>query len=258
MELTQHPLGATGMQVAPLALGTVNLGRNAGLKYPRSAPIPTDGEARTLLQCAHKLGINLLDTAPAYGNSESRLGELLRADRGHWLICTKVGEEFDGKASRFDFTPEAVAHSVTRSLARLQMDVLDIVLIHSDGADETILDELGTLDALKDLKQKGLIRAVGISHKSSAGALRALDRNVDVIMATLNRSYVDEANLIGQAARQGCGVLIKKAMDSGHGGSEDLQFVAQQPGVHSIVVGTTNPVHLTENADTVATAFTSA
>ena len=47
-------------------------------------------------------------------------------------------------------------------------------------------------------------------------------------------------------------MLIKKAFSSGHGKAEDLAFVASQPGVHSIVIGTTNPEHLKENVRQVA------
>lgn len=252
MELSHVPLGSTGMQVAGLALGTVKLGRNTGLKYPTAVQIPTDDEARQLLNAARALGINLIDTAPAYGSSETRLGSLLKREREHWLICTKVGEEFDGTNSHYDFTPEAVERSVLRSLKRLQTDTLDIVLIHSDGADETILREYGTLDALRDLKRRGIIRAIGMSHKSAAGARAALAEDVDVIMATLNRAYVEETTVIAQAAQRGCGVLIKKALNSGHGSGDDLTFVAQQAGVHSIVVGTTNPQHLAANAEAIA------
>jgi aryl-alcohol dehydrogenase-like predicted oxidoreductase len=45
-----------------------------------------------------------LDTAPAYGNSEERLGKLLKDDRKQWLICSKVGEEFIEGESSFDFS----------------------------------------------------------------------------------------------------------------------------------------------------------
>ena len=63
MEL--RPLGATGLAVSPLGLGTVKFGRNAGVKYPRPFDLPSDQQALTLLETAWELGINLLDTAPA-------------------------------------------------------------------------------------------------------------------------------------------------------------------------------------------------
>ena len=252
--LPQRQLGNTGMHVGTMSLGTVKFGRTTGVKYPTAAELPSDAEATELLQTAQALGINLLDTAPAYGHSEERLGELLAGQRNQWLLCTKVGEEFDGETSTYDFTPEHCRFSVERSLRRLQTDVLDIVLIHSNGDDLGILNDFGTLQALQDMKQQGLIRAVGMSHKTLAGARRALACGADVLMATLNPGHTEEAPLIAEAASAGCGVLIKKALASGHGRPEDLTWVAAQSGVHSIVVGTTSPAHLRDNARAIAAA----
>lgn len=243
------------METAMLSLGTVKLGRDKGVKYPTSFRIPDDDAVRKLLATARSIGINLLDTAPAYGESEQRLGKLLAGQRDDWLLCTKVGEFFDGQNSTHDFSPEACRASVERSLRRLRTEVLDIVLIHSDGNDREILTGFGTLEVLKDLQAEGKIRAVGISHKSVEGAELALAQKADVIMATLNPDYLDDREVIAKAAEQGCGVLIKKAFSSGHGQAEDLRFVATQPGVHTIVVGTTNPEHLQENARQVSRDF---
>ncbi len=236
------------MHTAALSLGTVKLGRATGVKYPTPVRIPDDQQAAALLAHAASLGINLLDTAPAYGESEIRLGRLLQGQRDQWLICTKVGEEFDGRNSTHNFTPEHCRYSITRSLERLQTDYLDIALIHSDGADLHILNHCGTLDMLIKLKQEGLVRAVGISHKSVEGAELALTKGADVIMATLNQDEQQDRQVIAKAAQAGCGVMIKKALRSGHGNAADLTWVAAQPGVHTIVVGTTNPAHLTANA----------
>lgn len=241
-------LGSTGMRVSLLGLGTVKLGRNEQVRYPRPFAIPDDRAAAALLDTARGLGINLIDTAPAYGNSEERLGHLLRGQRRHWILGTKVGETFSGGKSHFDFSPEAVRASIERSLQRLHTDHLDIVLIHSNGDDLAILDEFGTVDALRDLQARGLIRAWGMSHKTIAGAERALTVGCQVIMATLNLDATDEAPVIAAAGHAGCGVLVKKALASGHSGVESLCFVAAQPGVSSIVVGTINPDHLIQNA----------
>ena len=243
-----RPLGRTGLSVSLLGLGTVKLGRDRQVKYPTAFRIPDDVEAARLLDCAADLGINLLDTAPAYGASEERLGRLLCGRRSQWLICTKVGEIFEDGRSRYDFSPEHVRSSVERSLARLQTDRLDIVLIHSDGRDREILTRLGTLEALQALKRAGLIRAVGISHKSVDGAACAIDAGCDVIMATLNLQERSEAAQIARAGAAGCGVLVKKALGSGHAGPDSLRFVAAQPGVSSILVGTIDPEHLRQNA----------
>ena len=112
-----------------------------------------------MLDQARSLGINLLDTAPAYGSSEQRLGRLL-TDRQDWVICTKVGEEFLNGKSFYDFTEAHVRYSIERSLQNLNTDYLDIVLVHSDGNDMHIIESTACLPTLMKLKEKGLIRAV--------------------------------------------------------------------------------------------------
>jgi aryl-alcohol dehydrogenase-like predicted oxidoreductase len=242
-----RPLGRTGLTVSLLGLGTVKLGRDRAVKYPRSFRIPDDAQARNLLAGARDLGINLLDTAPAYGTSEERLGTLLRGQRQQWILGTKVGEEFDDGRSRFDFSPGHVRASVERSLRRLQTDYLDLVLIHSDGDDLGILDGSGALEALVELRDSGWIRAVGMSHKTAAGGRLAIARGCDVIMATLNLDERGKAPLIAEAAGAGCGVLIKKALAGGHAGIDSLRWVAGQPGASCVVVGTIDLEHLREN-----------
>jgi aryl-alcohol dehydrogenase-like predicted oxidoreductase len=75
---------------------------------------------------------------------------LLRGQRNHWVLCSKVGEEFEGGRSLFDFSPRHTRGSVRRSLQRLETDVLDLVLVHSDGDDLRIIKECGTLETLHD------------------------------------------------------------------------------------------------------------
>ncbi|MDH3947931.1 MAG: aldo/keto reductase, partial [Gammaproteobacteria bacterium] len=91
MEL--RALGATGIKVSVLGLGTVKLGRDQEVKYPRGFNIPDDAAVRELLALSRDLGINFIDTAPAYGNSEERLGQLMD-NSNDWVIMTKVGEIF--------------------------------------------------------------------------------------------------------------------------------------------------------------------
>lgn len=258
MSLPLRPLGHTDIAVSALALGTVKFGRNTDVKYPTDFTLPSDGDIQELLHEAAALGINLLDTAPAYGTSEARLGQALKGQRQQWLLCSKVGERYDNGCSEFDFKPEAVAPSIVRSLRRLDTDYLDLALIHSDGDDLHILNTLGTLDALRDQQRRGLVRAIGLSHKTLVGGYRALELGVDVLMTTLNSNDTEAAPLIAQCQQQGCGVLIKKALGSGHAGSASLQMVAATPGVSSVVVGTLNPEHLRSNAQTVQAALAAA
>jgi len=248
-----RPLGNTGMLVSALGLGTVKLGRDQGVKYPEDFTIPDDRAATALLAQAKDLGINLIDTAPAYGNSEQRLGPLLKGQRNDWLICSKVGEEFcDGK-SHFDFSPEHVEHSIERSLKRLETDYIDMVLVHSDGNDLDIINRLGTLAALEAIKERGLIRAFGMSTKTVAGGLAAAAAG-DIVMLTYNLGYRDEAEVLDACARLGKGALIKKALASGHFAADyddpiqaSMDLIFSHPGTSSAIIGTITPAHLEGN-----------
>ena len=250
-------LPGTGLTVSALGLGTVKLGRNTQVKYPASFTLPDDAAVRTLLTQAHALGINLLDTAPAYGNSEERLGQLL-TNRKEWVLITKTGEEFHNGASHFDFGGAHTRLSVERSLKRLRTDYLDLVLIHSDGNDDAILQQGECVAALQECKAKGLIRAIGMSTKTIAGGLRAV-RELDVVMLTYNLQQQDN-EVVALARELGKGVLVKKGLMSGHvqqQGSdvapkslvrESLSLILQEPGIHSMIAGTINPVHMAANA----------
>ena len=250
------PLGTTGMKVSALGLGTVKLGRNEGVKYPTDFDIPDDKAALALLHQASELGINLIDTAPAYGNSEVRLGSLLTDQRDRWLICSKVGEEFENGQSRYDFTPEHTAFSVERSLKRLNTDVIDIVLVHSDGTDMQIINELGTLQALEKLKSRGLIRAYGMSTKTVPGGLAAINAGCDVVMLTYNLVQREESEVLDACAKNNTGALIKKALASGHLADSaadpvqaSMDLIFSHPATSSAIVGTISPKHLRSNVD---------
>ena len=251
MEL--RPLGCTGMQVSPLGLGTVKIGRDQQVKYPTGFTIPDDAAVRDLLALAQELGINLIDTAPAYGNSEARLGQLLPAP-ADWVIVTKVGEIFEDGQSRFDFSAQATRTSVESSLRRLKRDCVDVVLVHSSGADMDIIEHEDVLTELQRLKQAGAIRAYGMSTKTVDGGLWVVE-HCDVVMATCNPSDTQDVPVIAAAHAQHKGVLVKKGLQSGHADSAAggagieaaLRYVFTTPGVSSMIVGTINPQHLRDN-----------
>jgi aryl-alcohol dehydrogenase-like predicted oxidoreductase len=269
--LPRKRLGQTDIHISTLGLGTVKFGRNQSVKYPQAFDLPSDELLRELLNTARDLGVNLIDTAPAYGYSEERLGDLLRKERKEWIICTKVGEEFeadkfsnDGK-SWFDFSPKHTRMSVERSLRRLRTDYLDMVLIHSDGNDLDILQNTGVLHTLQQLKQEGWIRAIGISSKTPEGGVLAA-QHCDLVMVMHNPSYTDEEVVINECSRLGKGVLLKKVLASGHichdehnlgkrnnndAGQDPIQtildFVYANSGVTSAILGTLNVKHLRSN-----------
>lgn len=252
--IEKRPLGLTGLTVSVLGLGTVKFGRNQAVKYPKPFDIPDDQTLLNLLAVAKDLGINLLDTAPAYGNSEERLGILLQGQRKNWIIATKVGEEFVNGESLYNFTPEHAKMSIERSLKRLKTDYLDVVLVHSDGNDVHNIQHFGILEFLSSLKKEGLIRATGMSTKTVEGGLLALSLS-DIVMVTYNPIETAEKPVMIKAHELNKGILIKKAFASGHldkipGDNPvqtTLQFILKEPGVSSIILGTLNPKHLAEN-----------
>ncbi len=246
MELTE--LGSTGIHISPLGFGTVKLGRNEQVKYPHHFEIPDDRTVIDLLNLTRSLGINLIDTAPAYGSSQERLGQLLPGPRRDWVIASKVGEFFETGQSRFDFTYESTLKVIEQSLITLKTDYLDIALIHSDGNDLSILQNQGAVDALVDLKMRGLIRSHGISSKTIDGGIRATEQ-MDIVMATCNLKYNDELPVLQAAKKRGKGVLVKKGLQSGRTQdvSDAMRFIFSQPGVSSMIVGTINAEHLKSN-----------
>lgn len=254
-----RPLGTLGLNVSPLGLGTVKLGRDQGVKYPNGFKIPDDVEAQMLLKMARDLGINLIDTAPAYGRSEERLGPLLRGQRKDWVIVSKVGEEFEAGQSRHDFSAEHTRLSVERSLQRLETDFIDLLLVHSDGNDLHVLNECAVYQTLAELKREGKIRGFGFSGKTVEGGLLALQGG-DCAMVTYNLNEQGEKPVLDYAAAHGKGVLVKKALASGHvclspgvdpvRASFELLF--EHPGVTGAIVGTINPLHLAHNVATAA------
>lgn len=256
--LQKRCLAQTGMKVSQVGLGTVKLGRNEGVKYPQSFTLPSDQEALHLLKTAKDLGINLLDTAPAYGSSEARLGSLLQAERHDWIISTKVGEAFEQGKSEFDFSSQAMQQSIERSLKRLKTDYLDIVLVHSNGDDEDLINHQGVFDTLAMLKKSGKIRSFGMSCKTIAGGLLTIEL-ADVAMITYHAAYTDERPVIAQAFSKQKAIFIKKALASGHlsqlGSKQtvasNLQFILAEPGVTSVIIGTINPEHLKENVSAI-------
>ncbi len=244
---------STGSSVSVLGLGTVKFGRNQGVKYPdgEGAPLPTDAEISSLLDLCRENGINLLDTAPAYGTSEERLGALLGARRRDFFIISKTGEEFTEGKSVHDFSAAHTLLSVDRSLQRLKTNYLDCVLVHAGRNDLEIINNTPVLETLALLKEQGKILSIGVSTYTVAGGRRAVELT-DAVMVAYNKNYRDEKAVIDYAHEQGKAVLVKKGLASGHvntlgGLKENIRFILETPGVTSLVFGSVSAVNILNN-----------
>ena len=163
-----RPLGQSGIEASVVGLGTWAIG---GWMWGG-----TEEEASIAAICASiDAGINLIDTAPAYGQglSEEIVGKAIRGRRDKVVIATKCGlvwhvqgkgtHHFDAwGTSIFKYLgPEAVRHEVEESLRRLQVDVIDLYQTHWQDETTPIEDTMAELLALKD---EGKIRAIGASN----------------------------------------------------------------------------------------------
>lgn len=251
-DMTHRPLGRTGLSVSPIGFGAFKIGRNRNVKYPTGYDLPDERAVDRLLNGVLDAGVNLIDTAPAYGVSEERIGRCIAHRRDEYVLCSKVGETFkvdeDGRPfSSYEFSEASIRASVERSLSRLNTDSLDVLLLHSDGRDLYILRETDAVETLLRLKEEGLVRCVGLSGKTPAGHHAAIQW-ADVIMAEYHAGNRGQEVVIAEAAMGGVGVLVKKGLAAGHlPPGPALRFVLGNPDVASVVVGGLNLDHIEEN-----------
>jgi aryl-alcohol dehydrogenase-like predicted oxidoreductase len=197
-------LGAAGLEVTPLAYGTWQFGGDWG---------PVDERAAIeAIQHARSLGINLFDTAQAYGfgRSERLLGTALAADlrsvRESVVIATKGGLRADGDRVIRDASPAWLRKGVEASLDALGTDYIDLYQVHWPDPQTPIRD---TAAALAELVREGLIRHVGVSNYSTA----QIEQFATVLPAeTIQPPYHlfrrdIEADLLPYAAARHIGVL---------------------------------------------------
>lgn len=259
----QRPTRQTDCAQRPtsaLGLGTVKFGRNRSVKYPGGDgfTLPSDTQIEQLLDTALECGINVLDTAPAYGTSEERLGRLLGARRRDLFLMTKTGEEFVDGSSQYCFTEAHTRMSVERSLRRLKTDFLDCVLCHSSRDDVEVITRTDVLETLSRLKQAGKIGAFGVSTHTVEGGWLAVELT-DAVMVTYSRAHMGERPVIDHARANGKTVFVKKGLNSGHVGSlgsveENIRFILDTPGVTTLIFGSLDPDNIRANAAALATA----
>lgn len=240
--------------VQVLGWGAFKIGRNEAIKYPTAFELPSEQDAVALVQYIVRMGIRSIDTAPAYGLSERRVGLALEGltsqERDAVFLSTKVGERFEGGQSHFDFSGPAVESSVAQSLRLLRSARLDLVWVHSNGNDEQIVADGAAIGALAALRAEGVVGGVGFSAKHAAGARAALaDPRVDALMLEFHPAKPELQPVIEEAAKGGRAVFIKKPLASGTlEPSVAIPWILRNAGVTSVVVGGLSLDRLRANA----------
>jgi len=220
--MKRRRLGRTDLEVSEIGFGALEIGRPWGLPIEGEFVIPSERDAGALLDRALDLGINFIDTAPAYMLSEERLGRLVKHRRKELYLASKCGEYFDGYESRYDFSTAGTLQFIETSLKRLQTDYLDLVQIHC-GPDEAETIRRGeALEGMLRAKQQGKARWVGASCDVD-GATVALEMPAyDVLQLPynlLNRSIErlesGGDSVLSRAARLGVGIIAREPLARG-------------------------------------------
>jgi aryl-alcohol dehydrogenase-like predicted oxidoreductase len=164
--------------VSELALGTWGL---SGDGYGAVE----ENDAEKVIARALEIGIDLVDTADAYGagKMEALLGRVLR-DRPDVRVVTRAGVDRTIEPARKRFDKEWLAASVDRSRKRLGRDVLDVFLLHHPSRDALIRKE--ATDALRELKQSGKVLHWGVSANDAEVARTAIDQGAEVLSMAYN------------------------------------------------------------------------
>ncbi|MDJ0974889.1 MAG: aldo/keto reductase [Planctomycetota bacterium] len=197
LEVPRRPLGRTGLDVSVLGYGSVPIGQPG---YPYE-------DAAELLDGILAAGVNLIDTAAAYGRAESVIGRALHSRRDELVLVTKTGavENYAPAWSK----PE-IRQTIDRSLERLQTEVVDVVLLHT--CEQSLLEQGEVVEAVQEAKAAGKTRFIGYSGDNDA-LTYALDLGVfDVVEASY--SLLDQVNreTLRRAEREGVGVLLKRPL----------------------------------------------
>jgi len=210
-------------------------------------------EAAAIINQALDLGVNYIDTAPTYGNSESNIGQVMRYRRNETYLAGKT----------LDRTRDGTMQLFEQSIKRLQTDYLDLYqlhAVHSEADLKELFGPLGAIKALDELKEGGAVKFAGItSHRNCPVLLRALDEyDFDCVLMPLNAGDVHDDSFAGnvlQVVRQkDLGVVAMKVAAYGRifrdGGvaamEQALGYVLSHP-VSTAVVGVSTLQELEEN-----------
>lgn len=225
-------LGRTGLKVSVIGFGGIPIQR------------VTAAEAEAVVNRALDRGINFFDTARAYTDSEEKLGRVLRRRRSEVVIATKSMAR----------TREAMWADIEKSLEALGVDCIDLYQLHNVKDEEAmhlVFGPDGALAALKEARERGLIRHVGMTSHIGSFLVEALKTGeIETVQFPFNAVETAGAEeLFAAAARAGAGVIIMKPLAGGALNRADLalRFVLEHP-VSTVIPGMDDVQQVEENA----------
>ncbi|HEY7330039.1 MAG TPA: aldo/keto reductase [Gemmataceae bacterium] len=267
MEMRQ--LGKTDMRVSVLGFGGAEIGFE-------KAAVQTVAE---LLNSALDAGLNIIDTAECYLQSEELIGQAAAGRRKDYYLFTKCGHPDNPGVE--DWRPASLVSSIERSLKRLRTDHLDLVQLHS--CSEAELRKGDVIGALEDARKKGYTRYIGYSGDGGAARYAIESGRFDTLQTSVNIADQEALELTLPLAQQRqMGVIAKRPIanavwrysqkpentyyhtywermrkldfdflrgEAKQGVSIALRFTLNVPGVHTAIVGTKNPRRWRENAE---------
>ncbi len=215
LSLPRRPLGKTGLEVSIIGLGALEIGRDWAADVDPDPRHLSEAEAVAFVREVVDLGVNFIDTAPAYWHSEEFLGKALRDGyRERVVLATKVGEHCDPSGSHYDYSYAATLSFIDNSLRRLATDRIDLIQIHSAPLD--VLERGETLEALLKAREAGKVLHIGMTGGVRECA-RALElggyETVQVPYNLLNLAA--ESEVLALAQERGAGVLVMRPLAGG-------------------------------------------
>jgi aryl-alcohol dehydrogenase-like predicted oxidoreductase len=217
LSMRYRRLGRTNLQVSELALGTVELGLVYGVTLPGESGHPNEEEASKILNRAIDVGINLIDTARAYGASEEIIGRAISSRRSEVILASKftiLGHDralLTGDELRRHFE-----NSLEASLWALQTDYLDLYQVHA-GTDPEVLLRGEVIELLERACAQGKVRYSGLSSYGLTLPEVALDLNcfdtLQVAYSILDRRM--EERVFPYAEHRDVGVIVRSALLKG-------------------------------------------
>lgn len=167
-------LGKSKIKVSNIALGTVQFGMDYGYTKKK-----TQDQVDEILDYAWKKGINLLDTAPAYGDCEEKIGRFISENRSNFIVATKLEKIKDDDLEDYNSIKKMVYNSVYGSIKKLKIDNIKLLQLHQ--AEMKILSNEDFIRAIRSLKDDELVDSFGISVYEPFEVEYILDNLLEVV-----------------------------------------------------------------------------